>query len=387
MSIAGSLSTVCVGRRPLVKGMLLAAAGQSMGQPAMGRPLRIGSSMPLTGALAAHAQLLASGARLYVDLVNQRGGVNGTRVEFDVLDDGFNPSKAAENCRTLIMDRDVVALLLNPGTAQVAAALPMIQETGTPLFGPVTGTPALRKLKIPQLFHVRASFRDELRHIVHHARTIGVQRMALFHTDDALGKSVLEELQDLLGSAGSRLAAVAGVPFRDGNIVQAAKDVWQHQPQAIVVGAAGSNFGKFVAAYRALGGAPPQVYGLSVVDPSPLGSEIAGAARGVVLTQIMPSARSTVVPIVREYREALAKARPGAEPTVLELDAFVSAKILIEGLRRAGRNPTRAGLVSALEALGRYDAGGYVVTYSRENHSGSTFVDLAIVGSNGKLQY
>jgi ABC-type branched-subunit amino acid transport system substrate-binding protein len=91
--------------------------------------------------------------------------------------------------------------------------------------------------------------------------------------------------------------------------------------------------------------------------------------------------------VVREYREALARARPGAEPAVLELDSFVSAKILVEGLRRAGRGATRAGLIAALESLGRYDTGGYAVTYTRDNHNGSTFVDMAIVGANGKLQY
>lgn len=387
MDFKGSAATTSGGRRLLLQGMLLAAASRSMAQPALSRPLRIGSSMPLTGPLAAHAQLLASGARLYVDLINRRGGVNGSMVELEVMDDEFNPDKAALNCRTLIQERDVLALMLNTGTAQIAACLPTIQKTGAPMFAPITGTPALRKVQIPQLFHVRASFRDELQYIVKHAKTIGIERIALFHTDDALGKSVLEELPGLLSSSGSQLAAAVGVPFRDGNIDQAAKDVWTHRPQAVVIGAAGSNFGKFVAAYRALGGANAQIYGLSVVDPSALGTEIAEAARGVVLTQVMPSTRNTVLPIVREYREALSKDRPGAEPSVLELDAFVSTKILVEGMRRAGRSPTRGSLITALETLGRYDSGGYVVTYTRENHSGSTFVDLAIVGANGKLRY
>jgi branched-chain amino acid transport system substrate-binding protein len=249
---------------------------------------------------------------LCFDAVNKAGGVNGSRLELLVLDDGFDPARSAENCRQLVNERDVIALFANPGTAQVVAALPIAQKAGAPLFGPVTGSSALRKQKLQEVFYVRASFRDELQHIVDHTRTVGIQRIALFHTDDALGKSVREELQEILSAGGAKLAAVAGVAFRDGSIAQAAKDIWRQQPQAIVLGAAGANFGRFAAAYRALGGTAPQMYGLSVVDPGALGDDATGAARGVVLTQIMPSTRNTILPVVREYREALARGRAGA---------------------------------------------------------------------------
>lgn len=349
--------------------------------------IRIGSSMPLTGPLAANAKLFESGARLYFDRANDHGGVNGRKIAFEVLDDGFEPAKAAENCRTLVGRRNVLALFGNPGTAQVMAALPVISETGTPMFGPATGSPALRKQHVPQLFHVRASYRNELERIVDHAKTVGIQRIAIFHTEDALGKVVLEELTELLKKRNWPLAGIASTPIREGNMAAAAKELASHQPQAIVMGTVGANFAKFILAYKEQRLGSPQFYGFSLVDPGIIASELGPAGRGIVLTQIMPSVRNTTLQVVREYREALAKARPGAEPTVLELDAFVNAKIFVEGLRRAGKNPTRAGLTSALDSLGRYDAGGYAVTYTRENHNGSRFVDIAIVGANGRLMY
>ena len=285
------------------------------------------------------------------------------------------------------MEREAVALLGLPGTAQVLAALPIVRQSGTPLFGPFSGSPVLRKEKFPQVFHVRASYRDELQRIAEHARTLGIQRIGIFHTDDGLGKAVVGELREILAKNGLHLVGTAVTSIRDANFMAAARELWRLQPHAIVMGAAGTNFGKFVAAYKGLGGRWPQIYGLSVVDPGSLGEEIADAAHGIVLTQIMPSVRNTALPVVREYLDALGKERPGAEPTVLELDAFVNAKILVEGLRRAGRNPTRAGLIAALEGMGRYDAGGFAVTFTRESHSGSTFVDLAMLGANGKLRY
>ena len=366
---------------------LIACMSTASAQTSAQRRLAIGSSMPLTGPFAEASKRLVSGSRLYFDQVNRNGGIQGTRIDFQVLDDAFDPAKAAENSRVLIMEREVVALIGLPGTAQVLASLPIVKQTGTPLFGPFSGSPILRKEKLPQLFHVRASYTEELRRIVEHAKTLGVRRIGIFHTDDGLGKVVLGELQAILAKDRLELVGGSTTSIRDANFLSAAKDLWQLQPEAIVLGAAGSNFGKFVAAYKGLGGRSPQIYGLSVVEPGTLGVEIADSARGIILTQIMPSVRNTALPVVREYLDALAKERPGAEPNVFELDAFVTAKILVEGLRRAGRPATRATLISALESMGRYDVGGFAVIFTRENHSGSAFVDLAIVGSNGKLRY
>jgi ABC-type branched-subunit amino acid transport system substrate-binding protein len=367
--------------------LLIASASAPSAQTHAERRLSIGSSMPLTGAFAESAKRLVSGARLYFDQVNRSGGIQGGRIDFQVMDDAFEPARAAENSRVLIVERNVVALLGLPGTAQVLAALPIIKQSGTPLFGPFSGSPILRKEKLPQLFHVRASYTDEIQRIVDHAKTLGIRRIGIFHTDDGLGKVVLGEVQGILAKEGVQAVGVSTTSLRDANFEAAAKELWRLHPEAIVLGTAGSNFGKFVAAYKRLGGRWPQIYGLSVVDPGTLGSEIAESARGVILTQIMPSVRNTAIPIVREYLDVLAKERPGAEPNVFELDAFVNAKILVEGLRRAGRNPTRATLISALEGMGRYDVGGFAVNFARASHSGSAYVELAIVGSNGKLRY
>ena len=59
--------------------------------------------------------------------------------------------------------------------------------------------------------------------------------------------------------------------------------------------------------------------------------------------------------------------------------------MLVEGLRRAGPNPTRAKLVQALKSLGRYDLGGTAVGYSSDNRRGSRFVEVTVIGGSDKL--
>jgi branched-chain amino acid transport system substrate-binding protein len=59
--------------------------------------------------------------------------------------------------------------------------------------------------------------------------------------------------------------------------------------------------------------------------------------------------------------------------------------VLVEGLRRAGRNLTREGFVDAMEKMNDVDLGGFFVSYSPNSHTGSKFVDLTIIGREGKF--
>jgi branched-chain amino acid transport system substrate-binding protein len=68
------------------------------------------------------------------------------------------------------------------------------------------------------------------------------------------------------------------------------------------------------------------------------------------------------------------------------LEGFAAAKVLVEGLRRAGRNPTSDRLTMALNSMSRYDLGGLVVSYSVTDHTGLDFADLSIIGRDGKFR-
>ena len=61
------------------------------------------------------------------------------------------------------------------------------------------------------------------------------------------------------------------------------------------------------------------------------------------------------------------------------------AKVMVEGMKRAGKDLTRDKLTTALESMGSYDLGGYRVSYSTSNHNGSRFVDLTVIGNGGKV--
>ncbi|MNY50930.1 hypothetical protein D3C86_1864800 [compost metagenome] len=92
---------------------------------------------------------------------------------------------------------------------------------------------------------------------------------------------------------------------------------------------------------------------------------------------------SSQMTLASEYR-SLAK-QQGVEPSNAGMEGFMSAKVLVEGLRRAGPDLTRERLVTALEGMRDYDLGGILISYSAERHTGSSFVEMSIVSSTGKL--
>ncbi|WP_305017025.1 ABC transporter substrate-binding protein [Mycobacterium tuberculosis] len=66
-------------------------------------------------------------------------------------------------------------------------------------------------------------------------------------------------------------------------------------------------------------------------------------------------------------------------------ELFLGAKVLVEGLRRAGPNPTRAQLIKAMEGMNNFDLGGTSVRYAPDNRVGSRYVEVTVIGSSGKL--
>jgi ABC-type branched-subunit amino acid transport system substrate-binding protein len=122
---------------------------------------------------------------------------------------------------------------------------------------------------------------------------------------------------------------------------------------------------------------------LSVISNVQLNQGLGARARGVVVSQVVPSPWNASVPLSREFQR-LARAQGIEEFTFSQMEGFLSAKFLVEALERAGPKPTRASLVQALEGM-RVNLGGYPVELSPTQHSSGKFVDLLMLGKDGKF--
>ncbi len=356
---------------------MLAAAVHAGDDGVTSTEIRLGASQVLSGPLGPQTLQYGEGARLMFDAVNAAGGVHGRKISFTTLDDGFDPKRAVENTRKLIEEQKVFMLFNSSGTAQTAAVLPLLKESGTILFGPVTGASSMREGVNPHLFHVRAGYANETERIFSQLKQIGVTRVAFFYQDDGLGKTLLGEVKK--ASAALNLPLAAEIKVDPAATAQA-------NPQAVIVGTAGLTFPNYVKAVSATA-ARPTFYGYSVASLDVINRELKDKARGIILAQIMPSLRNTTIPVVAEYLKLLKDKSPDAAPSASQFEGFVHARLLVEGLRRTGRDLSTASFTRTLENAGEIAFGRFTAKYSPKSHNGSDYVELAIIDGQGQLRY
>jgi ABC-type branched-subunit amino acid transport system substrate-binding protein len=134
-----------------------------------------------------------------------------------------------------------------------------------------------------------------------------------------------------------------------------------------------------------LKGLPATVVTLSNNANGQFVKQMAEFARGALVAQAFPDEHAMSAPLIKEaYSLANAKGIYDLTPDMVE--GFASAKLLVEGLKKAGKQPTRQKLHDALDSLGKINLGGMEVVLSPKNHAGADFTDLAIIGPDGKFR-
>ncbi|AOF84545.1 periplasmic binding domain protein [Hydrogenophaga sp. RAC07] len=345
--------------------------------------LRIGNPSGITGSVAAGVKENIDGAKLYFDAVNARGGVNGQKIDLVSVDDKFDPKVTVEVSRKLITEQKVLALFLNRGTPHSQALLPMLAELKVPLVGPSTGAMVLHEPVNPWVFNVRATYQREAAKAIEHLASIGMTRIALLETDDSFGAD--SAAGALKGFATVKQTPVLQEKFpRDKpDFTELAGRVAKSNAQAVMIIGSAGNASNGMKAIREAG-SRAQLVTLSNNASEGFIKLLGEHARGVIVTQVFPNERSVAFPLIKEAQDlARAKGLDGVSPAMME--GFAAAKVVTEGLRRAGPNPTPVALRDALEGIRNYDIGGLQISYSATDHTGLDFSDLSIVNASGKF--
>ena len=357
--------------------LLIAAAGTA----AQGQIL-IGQTAGFTGAVAAGVKETTDGAKIYLDAVNAKGGINGQKIELISLDDKFTPKLAGENAQTLIEKNDVVAMFLTRGTPHTQAVLPHLEKYGVPLIGPSTGAMVLHSPVSKYVFNVRATYQREAEKAMTHLASIGITRIALVHTDDSFGDDGLAGAQKGLVAAKLTATSIDKFDRTKPDFSQIATKIAKSDAQAVLMVASGSAVADGLKAIRAAG-SNAQVVTLSNNASGGFIKSLGDHARGVIVTQVFP--QSIGFKMVKEASD-LARTQNLTEVSPAMLEGFAAAKVLVEALRRSGPKPNRERLQAALEGLQKFDLGGLEVSYSPTDHSGLDFADLSIITSDGKFR-
>lgn len=358
-------------------------------QAAPGREdLVIGQVAPLTGTIAGTGNEYVAGAAAYFAHVNDNGGIYGRKIRVVLKDDSYKPDQTLALTRQLLAEDKPLALFGFVGTGNVLALNKnkVLEDAGIALLAPYTGAQDLREPMNPHIFHIRASYTDETARMVEHLQSIGLRRFAVMYQDDPFGKSGLAGAETALQKMGMQAVAKGAYDrTKPEDIDAAVAAIAPANPDAIIMVAVNRASAAFIKKMR-VQGSKARLFSISVVNFKEL-LKNAGEdnARGIGISQVMPYPYSTLAPVAREFQTLMAKYQPEKVVSYASIESFIAAKILVEAIRRSGADPTRSKVISQLEKMNSYDVGGFKVSFSPDNRVGSKFVEVTVIGRDGKL--
>lgn len=347
------------------------------------KTILLGQSAAFSGPAAQLGIQMNAGTKAYFDHVNAQGGVFGRKIELKTRDDRYESNLCLENTKKFIEEDKVFALISYVGTPTTVAAMPVFTEAKVPLIGPFTGAEALRTPVNRYIFNVRASYYDETEKIVEQLVSTGNRKIAVFYQDDAYGQAGLKGVQIAMDKRNLKIAALGKVERNTIKVEDAVKAINAVEPDGVVMISAYTSIAEFVRQMKAAG-STTQFHNVSFVGSKALSDALKDEGHGVAISQVVPFPWSPSVPIVKEYQEILTKAG-STDFNFSSLEGYIVGKVMVEGLKRAGKDLTREKLVSALEGMNNVDLGDFIVTFSPVSHSGSKFVDLTMIGRGGKF--
>ena len=348
--------------------------------------IKIGLSAPMTGIQAAFGSEIKAVINSYFNQVNSAGGINGRMIKLVALDDAYLPDRAAANTTILLQDEKVFALTSYYGSAPTMASLPILANNKAPLIGGITGTDGLRAPFNRYMFNVRASYAEEAEAIVAQLLSIGLNNIGILYQNDGFGKSGMDGIVAALKKHNLQPSVVAPIEPNSVQVDSAIEAFKKAKPQEIIMIASFVPTSAFVRKLKPAG-LFPYLSAFSAVGAVMLSNELGETSRGIMISQVMPYLWDDTLGIAKDYKKLPIKQDKTESLTYTGMEAYINARVLVEAIKLAGKNLTRDKLIDALESMHDYNVGGYQLSYSSANHNGSRFVEITVIGQNGKVMH
>ena len=365
-------------------GCLFTVARPTQAQSTAGvteKEILIGSCSALEGPSHFLGTETVTGAKAYFGMINDAGGVDGRKLKLISYDDSYDPAKA-EACFNRLMEQRVFALGFFVGTPTAVKYIPMAESNKIPLVGLFTGAQTLYVPLRHWIVNVRASYFDETHEQIDGMwGTLGYKKIGVIYPEDAFGAAVLDGVKEALKAHSAVPVAAASYQRQTAQVAGAIDTVRAARPDAVVLVGPANTVAPILKQAHAKGW-KPLFLTVSFVGTDDLIAEAGADSDGVVVTQVVPPYYLTDHKTVALYRRELTKYFPSAQPNFVSLEGFVDAMVLVEGLKRAGKDLTREGLIRGIESIHELDLGlgpQLKLDYGPKDHKGFDHVIPTVI--------
>jgi ABC-type branched-subunit amino acid transport system substrate-binding protein len=385
--------TVCLAAAAAIAGCGGGGGGGGSSAPGVTKTtVTIGSHQPLTGPAAPGYSEIGPAADAFFKYLNAQGGVNGRKIRFVYKDDGYNPTNTVSVVRQLVLQNKVFAIFDGLGTPTHTKVVDYLNASKVPDLFVASGCPCWDDgTKHPWTFGWLPNYTIEGKILGQYVKQhFAGKKVGAFYQDDDFGQGGLAGLKQQLGAQ-----VVSAQPYQPGDTDVA--------PQITAVKKAGAQVlvDFTIPAYTALGqlvsfklGYKPQLVISNVgADPTTVGGLLKSFSKGKADTTLiegaitdgyLPSVADTSNPWIALFKK-IHDQYDAAVPFDGNVEfGMASAYTFARTLKAAGKNPTRQGIVNALESSHFTGPGLVPFRYSKSDHGGYAGVQMGKI-KNGVI--
>jgi branched-chain amino acid transport system substrate-binding protein len=347
----------------------------------------IGTYTDLSGVTAMWGVNNTNAWRMVFEDVNAAGGINGRKIKYIVEDSQYQIPRSVQAANKLINRDGVFMMVANGGTPMNNATMPDQLAKGVPNVFPLTSARSMYEPLHHLKFGLAASYYDQMRSGVkvfieqHHSKTV-----CAMSQDTDFGRDVTAGAKDQLAVMKLTLAAETLHKPTDTDFSAAAARMKDANCDLIVVGTIVRDSVQIISAIRKIGW-KVDIMGQAASYDDVVATVPGGTTEGFYsMTPMLFVAETSDDPKVKafsaEYRKAF-----GKEPNFAAQIGYTGAHLVVDALKKAGKDLTTDSFVSGMEGIKDYRDifGSPVISFSPTKHQGSNQSFLCVV-KNGKWE-
>ena len=322
-----------------------------------------GSSLPVNGIMKEWGDSVISGTDSYFRYVNETNTLPNKHLSFIHYDDKYEPDLALKNTKTLL-NKDVFALLGFVGTPTVKSILPLVHDSKIPFIAPFTGAMFLRNTYNNNIINLRPNYKQEIKTIVDYLyKQKNITEFTVFYQNDDYGHEGYTSLLEILDKYKLSLMAEGTYKRNTLSINHAFNEIKLAKPKAVIMIGAHRANSLFIQKAKGDDSFKDTIFAtVSFGDANAMIKQIGQISDNIIFSQVVPSYDDTSLPIIREYREIYSKYYPDKEYSFISLEAFISAKIVVNTLFDIEGSLTKDKFINNLKKFDK-DIGGINAKY------------------------
>jgi len=342
--------------------------------------IKLGMTAILTGPSAYFGTMGANAAKVYVQKVNDEGGIHGRKLELIVEDSMYQPVQSVHAGKLLATKHNVFAFVCFFASTPLVVNIPLITKEKIPTVASSSPTEKTIEPFNRYIFSTlnpdKYLFATGLEYVLFELK-LKNPKVAMFYQDDEFGMGCYNGLKRAAENYKVDIVAAESYKKDEVDFSSQLSNIKKANPDAVFLGTIPSSTGSFLLEAQKVNWKP--IYFISSAGSDAKSIEIAGEAIKTAYGLHSTAQEHDDVTGMQELKKISQKYRPDIKSyTAHYIWTWVGMEIAVEGLRRAGRNLTREKFVAAIESIRNYDTKGLSgpITFGPDKRKGNDYVKI-----------